>query len=162
MPGWEKGSGMLHLRFRIGAESYALPAFRIAEVLPLVEVRPLPRAAPGVAGIMDYHGRLLPVIDLSELLIGRPATRRLSTRIVVVHYGDGVESAELLGLIVERATRAEPHDAADFAHTGVASPQAPYLGGVTVHAAGMVQLIDVNRLLPASLRALLFRQAAQV
>jgi chemotaxis-related protein WspB len=153
---------MLHLRFRIGAENYALPASRIAQVLPLVGVRPLPRALPGVAGVVDYHGRLVPVIDLSELLTGRPAARRLSTRIVVAHYGDGVETAQLLGLIVERATRAERHAAADFAHTGVASPQAPYLGGVTAHAAGMVQLIEVSRLLPESLRTLLFRQAAQV
>jgi chemotaxis-related protein WspB len=153
---------MLHLRFRIGGESYALPASRIAEVIPLVGVRPLPRTLPGVAGVMDYHGRMVPVIDLSELLIGRPAARRLSTRVVVAHYCDGVQSAQLLALIVEKATQAERHEAGNFAPTGVACPQAPYLGGVTAHAAGMVQFVEVSRLLPESLRTLLFRQAAQV
>ena len=153
---------MLYLRFRIGGEDYALPASQIAEVLPLVAVRPLPCASPGVAGVMDYHGSVVPVIDLSELLIGRPGVRRLSTRIVMVNYHDGVETAQLLGLIVERATRAEHYEPADFANTGVAIPHAPFLGGVTNHAAGMVQFIEVNRLLPEGLRALLFRQMAHV
>jgi chemotaxis-related protein WspB len=153
---------MLYLRFWIGGEGYALPASQIAEVLPFVAVRPLPHALPGIAGLMDYRGRLVPVIDLSELLAGRPGMRRLSTRIVVVHYHDGVEAAQLLALIVERATRAEHHEPANFADTGVTIPQAPFLGGVTTHAEGMVQFIEVNRLLPESLRALLFRQTAQV
>jgi chemotaxis-related protein WspB len=105
---------------------------------------------------------VVPVIDLSELLIGCAGARRLSTRIVVVHYHEGIETAQLLALIVERATRTERHEPGHFADTGVAIPQAPFLGGMTNHAADMVQSIEVSHLLPESLRTLLFRQAAQV
>lgn len=154
---------MLFLQFQIGDQRYALESAHIAAVLPWVDVRPLPQAAPGVAGVLDYRGSPVPVIDLSQLVLGRPAERRLSTRIVLVHYHVAVEESRLLGLIAEKATAMRHYEPGDFVATGVANPQAPYLGRVTATSEdGIVQRIEVEQLLPAGLRELLFREAARV
>ena len=64
---------MLFLIFELGADRYALQAAHIAEVLPVVRIKRVPHAPPGVIGVFDYHGAPVPVIDLSELTLGRPA-----------------------------------------------------------------------------------------
>ena len=67
-----------------------------------------------MAGLFNYRGAPVPVIDLSQLTLGRPAARRLSTRIVLVHYPDESGGTHLLGLIAERATQTVRHEPSDF------------------------------------------------
>jgi len=149
---------MLFLVFELGNNRYALDVRQIAEVLPLVEVKQMSQAPPAVAGLFTYRGALVPVIDLSQLTLGRPAAQRLSTRIVLVHYPDQHGRTHLLGLIAERATQAARHAASDFVASGVANPDAAYLGPVTTDARGLLHRIDVRTLLPPSIGALLFKE----
>jgi chemotaxis-related protein WspB len=79
---------MLFLLFQLGRERYALEAGQVAAVLPLLSIKEIPQAPRAVAGLCNYRGTPVPVIDLSELTLGRPAQSRLSTRIVLVHYPD--------------------------------------------------------------------------
>jgi chemotaxis-related protein WspB len=152
---------MLFLLLELGNDRYALDVRQIAEVLPLVEVKQIPQAPPAITGLFTYRGALVPVIDLSQLTLGRPAARRLSTRIVLVHYPDQSGHTHLLGLIAERATQAVRHETSDFVATGVINSDASYLGPVApiAHdARGLLQWIDVRTLLPPSLRDLLFKE----
>jgi len=153
---------MLFLLFQLGEERYALDAGEIAEVLPLVGVRQFPQAPPGVAGIFNYRGTPVPVIDLCQLAIGRPARRRLNTRIVLVHYRGENGAVHLLGLIAERAAETLRREPAEFVPSGITNAAAPYLGPVVMDARGPIQRIEVSQLLPLSLRDLLFRQPLEV
>ena len=139
---------MLFLVFQLGAHRYAIDASQVAEVLPLVPVTAIARAPEDVAGIFLYRGAPVPVVDLSQLLEGRPAERRLSTRIIVVHCPIGGDT-RLLGLIAEKATDTIRRDALEFVDSGVVNDQAPYLGAVAPDSRGMVQRIDIARLLSA-------------
>jgi chemotaxis signal transduction protein len=67
---------MLFLLFQLNESRYALEAGCVLEILPLVEIKKLPHAAPGVAGLFYYRGAPVPVIDLSALALGRPARER--------------------------------------------------------------------------------------
>jgi len=147
---------MLFLKFRIGAEAYVLDALQIAEVLPLVSIRRIPQAAACVAGLINYRGRPVPVVDLSELMQGKPALQHISTRLILVRYGE-----HLLGLIAEHATETLRRDLADFVDPGISSDGAPYLGPVTLDAGRLFQWIEVHKLLPASLSNVLFRQVEE-
>jgi chemotaxis-related protein WspB len=148
---------VLFLLFELAGDRYALDVAQIAAVLPLVELTRIPHAPAGVDGLITYRGAPVPVIDLSQLMLGRPSVRRLSTRIVLVHYRDAATRTHLLGLVAERATRTARHEATDFNASGITSSTAPYLGRVATDADGLLQWIDVRTLLPASLRDLLFR-----
>jgi len=152
---------VLFLLFQLGKDRYAIDVRQVAEVLPLIAVKQIPRAPAAVSGALDYRGVAVPLIDLSQLALGRPAQPRLSTRIVLVHYPDGSGQSRLLGLLAEHVTETMRCAAGDFRESGVSVPDAPYLGRVTSDAHGLVQWIEVERLLPADVRDLLFQSALE-
>lgn len=146
---------MLFLLFQLGPDRYALPAADVVEVLPLIQIKSLPGAPKGVAGVMDHRGQPVPVVDLSALALGRPAAARLSTRLVLVRLqADGTE--KLLALVAENATETLRRDPAEFVASGVTSPGAPYLGPVTRDARGLIQRIEVRQLLSPDVLSALF------
>jgi len=148
---------MLFLLFQIGADRYGLEARRVVEVVPRVELKKIPRAPAGVAGMFDYHRTLMPVIDLSALSLNRASVPRLSTRIIVVNYPSGAEEQHLLGVMAEQATEVVRLDPEVFKESGVETPEAPYLGRVTRDARGLIQWIEIEKLLTKELRDQLFR-----
>jgi purine-binding chemotaxis protein CheW len=52
----------------IGAERYAVELGDVEEVLPPVRATPVPGAAGAIAGVINLHGKIRPVLDLSRLL----------------------------------------------------------------------------------------------
>ena len=153
---------MLFLLFQLGKDRYALEASRVVEVVPMLELKRLPQAPKGVAGIFSYRGRPVPAVDLCELATGSPASERLSTRIIIVNYRveDGPE--QLLGLVAENATGILRKHAREFVDSGITIGAAPYLGPVYMDAGGPIQWIDERRLLPAQVCELLFAGAPGV
>jgi chemotaxis-related protein WspB len=149
---------MLFLIFELGKDRYALDVRQIAEVLPLLGVKQIPKAPKAMTGLFNYRGSPVPVIDLSQLTLGRPSAQRLSTRIVLVHYPDETGQTHLLGLIAEKATQTARHEQSAFVSSGVTNTGAPYLGPVVTDARGLLQWIDVRTLLPPSFRDLLFKE----
>ena len=64
---------MLFLLFQMGEDRYAIEATQVLEVLPLVNFKRIPGAPSSMAGVFNYHGTPVPLIDLSELALGRPS-----------------------------------------------------------------------------------------
>lgn len=139
---------MLFLTFRLGADVYALDVAHILEVLPMVELRPLPRAPLGVAGVFNHRGAPTIALDVGAMALARPAATRMSTRIVLAQMAlaDGV--VRRLGLIVEHASGVMRRPASDFVETGYRSAEARYLGPVAPLDDGrIVQRIDPAQLI---------------
>ncbi len=153
---------MLFLLFQLGHDRYALEASRVVEILPFVELKRIPRAPAGVAGIFNYRGQPVPVVDLCELTLGRPASERLSTRILVVNYPDAAGQNHLLGLVAENATEMVHKQESDFVNPGVKMDSAPFLGRVILDDEGVIQRIHDQRLLSENVRDLLFAQTPQL
>ena len=147
---------MLFLLLQIGKDRYALDTAVIREVLPMLQLKEMPRAEKGVAGAFDYRGMAAPAIDLCALALGRAAAGRLSTRIVVADYAYADGQTGGLGLIAEGATETARFAAADFSEFGVATGLAPYLGPIARDPRGLIQRIEVEHVLSPSLRQLLF------
>jgi chemotaxis-related protein WspB len=149
---------MLFILFEIGRDRYALSARSIIEVLPLMNLKRVPCAPVGVAGVFNYRGTPVPVVDLNEMMLGEPAARRLSTRIILVIYPLDALHPRALGLIAEHATNMIQRSLQDFIETGVESDSARYLGRVTNDTGGLIQWIEVERLLTPEVRDVLFRE----
>jgi len=132
---------MLFLTFRIGDESYALDTAQISEVLPLLRITQVPQAPAGIAGLINYRGRSVPVVDLSELMLGEPARPHISTRLILARHGE-----HLIGLIAEKATEMMRREAGSFTDSGVACDSAPYLGPVTQDGDRLIRWIDLQKL----------------
>ncbi|MGV7210060.1 chemotaxis protein CheW [Oxalobacteraceae bacterium A2-2] len=146
---------MKQLIFHIGQDRYGLRLHDVLRVLPLVELKQLPLAPPEVAGLMDLHGAPVPVIDLARLSGLPPSAPHFDTRIVLVAYRAPDGRSHPLGLLAERVAGVREVRDDKLADAGVLA--APFLGPVASDDAGMVQLVGLEQLLPAGLRALLFQ-----
>jgi chemotaxis-related protein WspB len=149
---------MLFLVFQLGKDRYAIEARQIIEVLHLVNLKLIPQAPAGVAGIFDYHGTSVPLIDLAELATGKSSRRWMSTRIILVKYEGPSGETHMLGLLAEQVTETLRRNDEDFSDAGLAVTDTPYLGNVTTDAGGIVQRIEIPHLLSASVRDLLFAE----
>jgi chemotaxis-related protein WspB len=149
---------MLFLLFELDGERYALDARDVAHVLPLMPVRPFPGTPPWIAGVIDHAGVPVPVIDLAMLALGRPARALMSTRLVLVRERPDADGAppRLIALMLECATRTKSFAADAFAESGIATPDARWLGPVARDESGFVLWVKVDQLLDARVRALLF------
>jgi len=144
--------GTLYLQFRLNQQRFALDVREVVEVLPRRPLKPIAQAPAWVAGILAHRGVLVPVVDLSALSFGRPAAERASTRLVLVRY----RRDQVLGLVLEQATETLRCMPEEFQPYGLDNGEARYLGPVRQDAQGLVQRIEVNDLLPDSVRVLLF------
>ena len=153
---------MLFLIFHLGEDWYALNTAEVVEVLPRVSWKVIPQAPPGVAGVINYHGTPVPLIDPKLLSLGQAAERHMSTRIILFNYraSDGV--THLLGLLGEQATNTIRRELSDFVDAGVPTDRAPFLGPVTKDERGLIQLIEPRKLLSPELCEALFRECLEI
>jgi chemotaxis-related protein WspB len=144
---------MLLLLFRLGSDRYGIDASAVVEVLPLVNVTPTARPTPGLAGILNYRGTFVPVVDLTQLLVGRAAQPRLSTRVVMASLAGSNGDHRLVGLIVENVTDTRRCSPADLLSPGIEPDEAGYLGPIARVPEGLIQVVELVRILPPSLVA---------
>lgn len=151
---------MLYVLFHLDDQRYALETGRLIEIVPFVELRELPRAPAWVAGLFDYRGHTIPVIDLTALALGRPSRVLHSTRILVIDHPLAAGGSRPLGLLAERVVETLKLAPEAFSDTGVEIPEAHYLGRVTRDGRGLLQAIDTAALLTPQVETLLFQDAA--
>lgn len=150
---------MLMLIFYVGNDRYALDTSNVVEVIPMVVLRDIPHSPEYVAGLFNYRGTIVPAIDLCRLIKGTPSRSALSTRIIVVNYYHD-RTVSLLGLMAERISDTLRHTDVELINAGFQPEDAPYLGEMLVDRQGMIQRIEVERLLPESQRSFLLPASA--
>ena len=152
---------MLFILFTLDSERYVIDATQVERLMSLTPQSP-PKAIPGapswIAGVIDYEGTPLPVIDLPALALGRPAAQLMSTRIVLVRYPIA-GMVRLLALLLEGATRTIRLNVDAFHDAGLDMPHARYLGPIASNAGSLVQWIRIEHVLPDDVKALLFPEA---
>jgi chemotaxis-related protein WspB len=146
---------MLCLLFQLGKGRFAVDATHVVEVLPLVRINPMPHAPNGVAGFFNYRTRIVPVIDLCQLVAGKPAGQHLSTRIILVDFQDATGTKHLAGLIAEQATTTIRKERTEFVEPGISTKDASYLGPVAPDGKDFIQLIDPGQWLAERAKDLL-------
>ena len=141
---------MLLLIFQIDEKSYSLDINHIVEVVPLVTLNRLPQFPDSIAGIFNYRGSLVPVLDMSLLITGKPSKKLLSTRIIVINFSlekDGNKDERLLGLLAEQVTETIICEESQFQPTGISIKDALFLGDVMLKEQFTVQHIKLDLLL---------------
>lgn len=148
---------MLVLLFEVLDGRYALPTDQVVEIIPVVKMKKVPRAPQCVAGIINYRGTPLPVIDLGILIEGNPCAQRLSTRIILVYYPFRSERKHLLGLIAERVTETVKINHDSLPPSGILMDEELYVGALGDTDEEMVRCFDIQRLVPESIVETLFQ-----
>lgn len=148
---------MAVLLFQAGGQRYALELALVERILPHLTLRPLPHLPPWLAGLLEYQGHPLPVVELCRLLGDKPCRDRMSTRLILVHYPAPPGYRPLLGLLAEEVLQVVEPPAGGFQSPGLAAPETPYLGGLAATGGqAMVQRLTPEELLPPPVRQRLF------
>ena len=144
---------MLFLRFTFGDGPCVIPARDVVEVVPQVRLRTLPHGPPYLAGVFDFRGEVLPVVDLSLLALGRPSRPLYSTRILVVDLGE--REKRLLGLLAEGVTDTVERPESGFGGDGAIFELSLELGEIATETGEILQRLRLDRALPENFGDLL-------
>ena len=126
---------------RLGGSRYALPMSSVAEVGRPPSLTRVPGLPSWLAGVANWRGRVLAIVDLRPLLTASPATLDRRARLVVLNRGgvpvglltEGVEGTHLLDDDqVEPSLAHLPDTAADL------------LVGQTTDAQGPCGVVDLD------------------
>lgn len=150
---------MLHLIVRLGKDAYAITTARVRQIVPFARLKSLPSGLDAVAGVLNFHGQAVPVLDLTLLLTDALSKEALGTRIVLAEVELPGSHFRLLGLLVEGAHSVARLDPASFQPTGLRPDGRPWLGPIVEHEHILVQRIEIASLLPKDVIDALLRDA---
>ena len=147
---------MLMLLFQLGNSRYAVPAREVVEITSMVELETLPKTPDYVAGLFNYHGLHVPVLDLCSLVSGQACSKRITTRIIIVDFPLADGASRTLGLLAEHVTETLQIDEQEFTDTGIAVPDAPFIGRAAHSDQGLIQQLSIAELVPEHVQAQLY------
>jgi len=140
--------------FRLAGQSYALLVERVIQIISMVTITPIPQVSDVVEGIINVHGKIVPVVNLGHHLGLQKTLLQLYTPILLAKIGEGT-----VGLIVDEVT-----DVRGFSGDQITRPsdilpeglgQVPVLQGLTYNEKNMVSLLDLDHLFqPGQMQAL--------
>ncbi len=96
-----------HLLVRAGELVCALPLAAVRRVVRALPVHPLPGAAPELAGLAEFGGEPLPVLDLARLA-GAPPAATPAFPVTIVVWAGTASHRELVGLAADAALEVAP------------------------------------------------------
>jgi len=152
---------MLMLLFYVGNDLYALDSSQVVEIIPKVLLRKVYQVPEYIAGLFNYRGAIVPVIDLCQLIQKQPSRPFLSTRIIMVNYLEPNGVNCWLGLIAQRVTETLNKPDVISVDTVPLLDEAPYLGEMIMDEKGLIQRIRLEYLLLDSQRKLLLTQEVE-
>ena len=135
--------------FRLGEDLFAADIYSVERVLRYTTPTPVPDMPAYIEGVMDYQGRVVPIVNLRlrfELPAGAVASE---TRTLVLNV-----AGEWIGVVVDGVTEVASYDKA-----AVAAPpklfrglSAEYLKGIVRRDDRLVIFLDVDQLLSSNER----------
>ena len=137
------GSAVIQLVvFLIEGQRYALHLPAVERVLPMVAVSPLPKAPDVALGVINLHGRVIPVVDLRRRFGLPPHDYGLSAHLLVVRTARrtlAIAAEEVIGVREIAAEVVTPPDAV--------LPGIGHVAGIAALPDGLLLIHDLDSLL---------------
>jgi chemotaxis-related protein WspB len=146
----------LYIQFVVDDSRFVLPAMDVVGIVPLATLHETPHAPDYVAGILNYHGQSIPVIDMTKFMVGRNTEHRLSARIILLNIDLHGQEKAVVGLLAEKVTEVMRLIEGEFRKSGVKNNNAKYLGDVITDNLGMLQRLNIAELFPVAAQKMLF------
>ena len=147
---------MLLLLFNTFKEQYAINCALVREVIPYLNLQPIPMTPSYIRGAVNLRGTPIPVIDLSKLLDHKSCRSFLSTRIILINYtNDSSGAMRTIGLLAEKVTdtvKTPKNWSPDL------NNESPYFIDLTIINREMVQWFEPTKMLPKDLAKILFME----
>ena len=140
----------LYILFNLGFERFAVSTSRVTEVIPLVEVTPVPTTPDYICGVLNYRGETIPVVDTNYLLYRQNYNKRICTRILILE-STAHEGTNHVGLIAEKVNRTITISTDKINKHTLTKNSSVYLGKTVGDELGEIQIIDLDKLVTDAL-----------
>lgn len=133
------------LVLRVGRTSYAMPVHDVIEVVQMVATTPAPDAPAWSSELINFRGRVVPLIDTRVRLGLDHVEPDLSTPIVVMQIGENAA-----GLIVDEVVDVVSVPQDQLLSPAPATPSASLLTSVARLDERLILVLDQNRICDVS------------
>ncbi len=142
-----QAGGLEVFKFKIPGMRLCAPLGDIKKVLPLMELQPVPGAPRYLRGLMNLHGRSIPVIDLAARLgYGGYTHCNLETPILLCEH-EGLQT----GLIVDKVIGIETLEQDAWQQTSAFDNAGLLLSGTVQTQFGLSQVLCMERVIAVDL-----------
>ncbi len=131
--------------FRIGTSLLAVPVDQVIEVYQPELITPIPQSPPNLAGVINFRGQIVPVLDLAGKLAlqGQPDEEALY--VIISDKLGGM--AGILVDYVESVISVDPKNIKTTGEVlGKRIEDIPYLTGITMTDEGIVLILDLSKI----------------
>jgi len=133
--------------FVLAGQRYALPIEAVQEIQQIVAMSAVPGVTPGLVGMLNLRGEIVPVVDARLLLGMETAEYTLETPMVIAHAG-----SSLVALLVDEVEDVVTPPPGCMQAPGEVYELADRLLGVCRLEEGFVFLLDPARLIQTAVR----------
>jgi purine-binding chemotaxis protein CheW len=144
--------------FRLGDELFAADIFSVERVLRYTAPTPVPNVPEWIEGVIDYQGRVVPVVNLRRRFELPDAAARTDGRILVMTVDDEWVAATVDGVLDVSALDASRLAPPPTLFRGLA---ASFVRGIVRRGERLVVLLDVAGLFSTDERIVMERPAGE-
>lgn len=131
--------------FTLDQRRFGVPLHSVERIISVVEVTPLPQTPAVVLGIINFHGRIVPVYNL-RALIGLPSRElQISDQFIIAQT-----PLQTVALLTDEVIGLEDAEA-----IAVAVPTPDFVDGITANHDKFVFICDLQRFLSGEEQATL-------
>lgn len=125
---------------RLGERRFALPASQVAELVAPSHIFRFPHKSPALEGVTLRRGRMIPVCDVAELLIGAKLSTRRFFLLATRRFG---AQLDWIAVPVSGECELVTTDMMDSA-----SDDSPHVAGWLSHAGEVIEVLRLSVLTP--------------
>ncbi len=132
--------------FNVGHEQFAVDILRVQEINRMMSLTQVPQSPPGVCGVINLRGQIVPVLDLRTLMGLEVPEQSDDSRIIVVET-----QGATVGFIVDAVHQVLQIDPKIIETTPsiMHCADASYVQGVAKLNETLLILLDIDQLMPS-------------
>ncbi len=128
--------------FTLGDQRYALPLHVVDRVVRMVAIAPLPKAPDIILGVVNFQGRVIPVINMRRRFCLPDREIALIDQLVVAHT-----ARQPVALVADAVLDVIACSAQSLIETENILPKVEYVEGVIKLADGLILIHDLDKFL---------------
>lgn len=136
------GSVLSLVVFGLTGQRYALHLRTVERVLPMAEVSPLPKAPPITLGVINFHGTVIPILDIQRRFGFPPRDYGLTAHLLVARTSRRMLAVPVDEVLEVREVAADAVTSSDTVLPGIG-----HVAGIVALADGLLFIHDLETFL---------------
>lgn len=150
-----------YLNFLLGDEHYSLPLTKVREIIRILPITAVPCMPAHVLGVINLRGKIVPVMDLRQRLLLKPAPELERACIIVIQASSESSLIGLLVDVVEEVASINP-EAIEPAPGFGSELDLRFILGLAKSDHSVITVLDIDALLAADPAELLLSDLAAI